>query len=129
MAGCLSLAVGWQIWLMMLGSANMFAPPVFPESHRSAPCADRVSAFLYDGLILVKLQEFTGLLGLMHIIWIPLVIIYGASCPSILSMKGRGIWISSVIVLNTVSLIFDTADVTRYPLGERAPLHPLPAEN
>ena len=39
MAGCLSLPVGWQIWLMMLGSANMFPPPPFFLSHTEAHLA------------------------------------------------------------------------------------------
>ena len=76
---------------------------------------------MFIALILVKLQGFTRLLGLMHFFWIPLLIYFWTLLPEIPANGFLGIWIRSVICLNGISLVIDTVDVIRYIAGDRAP--------
>ena len=80
-----------------------------------------VGAFT-QGYIHSKLG-FVRLLGIGHIFWIPLVIWLGLRLDSAGLNDAFGFWLASVLALNSVSLVIDATDVTRFILGERSPIY------
>jgi hypothetical protein len=61
-------------------------------------------------------------LGLGHILWIPLVGWLALRLGQIPADDAFGMWIRGVMLLNTVSLVIDTADVVRFVTGDRKEL-------
>ena len=119
MKGIFSLAIGWRIWLLLLMTFN-FLIPVFFYNTREAQitiAAFFVSGFL--GMIIVKIQGFTRLLGLMHILWIPLSFYLIGQLDNYPVSQPIGLWIRGLLILNGISLCIDFVDVFRYLRGER----------
>ncbi|MGV7220774.1 MAG: hypothetical protein ACQ9MH_04535 [Nitrospinales bacterium] len=119
MRGIFSLAVGWKIWLFLLITVNFFIPVVF---YHTQEAKFTILAFLVSGMmgiILVKIQGFTRLLGLMHIPWIPLIIYLIGQLNDYPVSQPISLWIKALIVFNGISLIIDFVDVIRYLRGER----------
>ena len=116
-AGCRSLHIGWQVWLMVLGGVNMVAPLFFMGRVEAQVTLAVFAGSFMLGLFLVKLQGFTRLLGLMHVLWIPLVIYLIGRTPLYPATEWFGLWLHSVVLLNGISLLIDAVDVTRYFIG------------
>jgi hypothetical protein len=70
-------------------------------------------------VILTSRFGFTRILGLGHILWLPLVLFLWLRLSHIPADDFFGLWIRAVLILNTVSLVFDTVDVTRYIRGDK----------
>ena len=119
LTGIFSLAVGWKIWLFCLITVNFFIPVFF--YHTSEAQLTIVAFFLSGilGMVLVRIQGFTRLLGLMHIPWIPLVYYLIGQLNIYSFTQPMGMWIRGVIILNGISLIIDLVDVVRFMRGER----------
>jgi len=119
MKGIGKLSIGWKIWLAFLFVVNMFIPILLiglPEARWT------FAAFMFGGVVgvlLVKIQGYTKLLGLMHAQWLLLIPYLCSQMSTFPADSFSGIWIRSVIGLNTICLIIDAADVTRYLLGNR----------
>ncbi|MGK0209648.1 MAG: putative membrane protein YczE [Patescibacteria group bacterium] len=60
---------------------------------------------------------FVRLLGIAHILWIPMVIFLYKSLQKIPVETYYGKWIRLVIGVVTISLIFETIDLIRYFIG------------
>lgn len=118
------MAIGWQIWVMGLILLNMLVPLVFYNRMEAQWVFAAFMAGGMTGLILVKRQGFTRLLGLMHIFWIPLLIWLAMRLGQIPSDTLFGMWLRVLIAINGISVIIDTIDVVRYLRGERQPLIP-----
>lgn len=119
MKGVRTLAVGWQIWLFCLVTFNLLVP-LFLITQLEAQIT--IGAFFVGsaiGMILVHLQGFTRLLGLMHIAWIPMVVYFWMRLPLHPTDQFFGIWLRLVIALNSISLVIDIVDMARYLLGDR----------
>jgi len=122
MTGVRSLAIGWQVWLLSLMTVNFFIPVYFysyPEAQLT------IAAFFAGGMIgtvLVKVQGFTRLLGLMHILWIPLIIYLAGKLNVYSVSQPIGLWIRGLLVLNGISVFIDFVDIMRYVYGERKPI-------
>ena len=89
---------------------------------------DRLEAQVIFGVILASAMlmtmltassGFTRLLGLGHVLWFPLLYFLWIRLDQIPTGDFFGIWVRSLMMLNTVSLVIDTIDVTRYIAGER----------
>ncbi len=65
---------------------------------------------------------FTRILGLGHILWIPLVGWLAFRLGQNPADDAFGMWIRGVMLLNTVSLVIDGVDVFRYAAGDRKEL-------
>ncbi len=63
---------------------------------------------------------FTRILGLGHILWIPLVGFLATRLGANPADDFFGIWLRSLIAVNTISLVIDAIDVIRYARGGRA---------
>lgn len=122
--GIRSMAPGWQTWVMGLMVLNMLVPLVFYNRMEAQWVLAAFMAGGMTGLILVNLQGFTRLLGLMHIFWIPLLIWLAMRLGQIPSDTIYGVWVRVLIAVNGLSVIIDVVDVVRYLRGERQSLSP-----
>jgi len=117
--GIMKMPVHWQVWLMLLVGANAIAPMFF---------LNRLEAQITLAIILVSMVlmtvltarfGFTRILGLGHILWVPLLAFLLLRLSSIPADDAFGIWLRVLLVLNGTSVVIDTADVVRYIAGDR----------
>ncbi len=118
------LRVSWpvKIWLLLLVAANAVAPLFFLQHIE----AQAVLGAMFVGATLMSVLTdrfgFTRILGLGHILWIPLVGWLAFRLGQIPADDAFGMWIRGVIVVNALSLVIDGVDVFRYAAGERKEL-------
>ena len=123
--GIWSFAIGWKVWLLALIVVNFFIPAFFIQTIEAQVTIAVFFASAMTGMVLVKVQGFTRLLGLMHIYWIPLVICFAGKLDTFPATDPFGQWLRALIILNGISLAIDLVDVIRYLRGERKPIWPL----
>ncbi len=115
------LRMSWpvKIWLLLLVAANAVVPLFFLQRIE----AQAVFAAMMIGATLMSLLTarfgFTRILGLGHILWIPLLGWLAFRLGQIPADDAFGLWIRGVIVVNALSLVLDAADVIRYVAGDR----------
>ena len=117
--GVLKMPIPWQLWLMLLVTANVVAPLFFLR-HLEAQVV--LGTFLVSAMLMTWLTGrfgFTRILGLGHVLWVPLLAFLLARVGHIPGNDAYGIWIRSLIVLNSISLVIDAVDVFRYMAGDR----------
>ncbi len=118
------LRMSWPvtIWLLVLVAANAVAPLFFLQRLE----AQAVFAAMMIGAMLMSLLTarfgFTRILGLGHMLWIPLVGWLAFRLGQNPADDAFGMWIRGVMLLNTVSLAIDGVDVFRYAAGDRKDL-------
>lgn len=117
--GVRSLAFYWQAWLVLLVVVNFVAPLFFLRYFEAQLCIAVFFMSGFIGVVLVKLQGFTRLLGLMHFAWFPMIAFFCTHLAHHSSDQPYGLWLRLVIAVNTLSLVIDTVDVVRYVLGNR----------
>ncbi len=106
---------------MLLLAVNLIVPLFYIQT----PEAQLTIAAMFAGAIMqswihAKLG-FVRLLGIGHIFWIPLVIWLALRAGTIGLDSTFGIWLASLVLINTVSLVIDAIDVIRFLSGERSP--------
>jgi hypothetical protein len=115
------LRTSWPVkaWLMLLVAANGVAPLFFLDRVE----AQAVLVSMMIGAMLMSLLTarfgFSRILGVGHILWIPLLGWLAFRLGQIPADDSFGLWIRGVMLLNAVSLVIDTADVVRYAVGDR----------
>ncbi len=118
------LRMSWpvKIWLLLLVAANAVAPLLFLQRVE----AQAVLAAMMIGAMLMSLLTarfgFTRILGLGHILWIPLIGWLAFRLGQIPADDAFGMWVRGVMLLNAVSLVIDGVDVFRYATGDRKEL-------
>ncbi len=118
------LRMSWpvKIWLLLLVAANAVVPLFFLQRLE----AQAVFAAMMIGAMLMSLLTarfgFTRILGLGHILWIPLLGWLAFRLGQIPADDAFGMWIRGVIVVNALSLVIDGVDVFRYTAGDRQEL-------
>lgn len=117
-----SFAIGWKVWLLALMAVNFFIPAFFIQTIEAKWTIAAFCAGGMTGIVLIKVQGFTRLLGLMHIYWIPLTIFLAGRLDTFPATEPLGQWIRALIMLNGISLAIDFVDVIRYIRGERNPV-------
>lgn len=118
--GILRMPLHIQLWVVALVGANIVAPLFFIQ-HFEAKLAFAAGLFgLASMSALTGRFGFSRIIGLGHIAWLPLIVflIRGAAETSVSSPFG--LWIRTVIVLDSISLTFDFVDAARFYLGDRA---------
>ena len=119
--GLMKMPVYWQPWLLLLVALNLVVPLVF--------FADRLEAQVVMGSLLVSMTlmtvltarvGFTRLVGLGHIVWVPLLYFLSSRLGEIPADNLFGVWVRALIAVNAVSLLLDAVDVIRYVAGDRA---------
>jgi hypothetical protein len=110
----------WKPWLISLLVANMIAP-LFWMNRIEAQIVFGVALLNYLTFILLTgISGFSRLLGLAHVYWIPLICFLWTRLEMFPSDTAYGAWIRIVIILNTGSVLLDTANVIRFCRGDRA---------
>ena len=71
-------------------------------------------------VLITRGSACTRLLGLGHVLWVPLVPFRLSRLDQIVVGDAYGVWIGSVIALNSISLVLDSVDVVRFARGERS---------
>ena len=120
--GILNMGTGVKVWLLTLIAANMIVP-IFFISTREAQIV--ILTMLASVMLMTALTAwggFTRLLGLGHILWMPLIVYLWSSLPGYPSDTSMGLWLRTLMALNTISLGIDTVDVVRYLRGDRGTL-------
>jgi hypothetical protein len=118
------LGMSWpvKLWLLLLVAANGVAPLFFLDRVE----AQVVLAAMMIGATLMSLLTarfgFSRILGLGHILWIPLLGWLAFRLGHIPADDAFGLWVRGVMLLNTVSLVMDAVDVVRYAAGDRKEL-------
>lgn len=118
--GMMIMPVHWQLWLALLVTFNLVLPLIF-LSHLEAQV---VVATLMASMILMTgltaLSGFTRLLGLGHILWVPLLYFLWMRLEQNPAEDFFGVWLRILMIVNATSLLIDTIDVGRYIAGDRS---------
>lgn len=119
--GLVSLPMPWPVWLGLLVAVNGGAPIFFFEMLEAKVV---LLAFLASAALMTAIfarNGFVRLLGIGHIFWVPMVPWLWTRLDHVAADSPLGYWILLVVILNSISLIFDAIDVFRYFKGERQP--------
>lgn len=122
LTGVLAMHPIWQFWVGLLLALNVVAPLAFLDR------LEAVVVLVIGGLsgawmlYLVQRTGFTRLLGLGHVLWLPLVVWLWFRIEPVAMAGGFEWWLRAVTLVNAISLVIDTVDVLRWLRGERAPL-------
>ena len=117
--GLMKMPIMVRLWLMLLMVVNLIVPLFFLNRLEAQVV---VITFLASAMLMTMLTARSGfnrLLGLGHILWIPLLIFLGVRIDQIPASDFFGNWVRVLMVINAVSLIIDAVDVTRYIAGDR----------
>lgn len=117
----LKLPKPWLVWILGLIIVNMVGPMLFFSTLEAKIV---LAAFMLGAVLqtaIFSAKGFVRLLGLGHVAWIPLVVWLWSRLESGSPEGLFSYWLICTVVLNSVSLVIDVADVIRYIKGERAP--------
>jgi hypothetical protein len=115
------LARIWLIFLMIVNASSL----LFIHTTEGQVV---FSIFLLSALgvaLIYKELGFVRLLGLGHLLWVPMLVWLAGRLPHLAAGTSLETWLFLLCVTNTISLILDAVDVTRYIRGERQPYHRL----
>ena len=111
--------LGVKVWLFVLIAANFLVPLILLPRTASVLVIATFLASVGVMVWITKFSGFTRLLGLGHILWIPLIV-YAWSLLGTPGDSGLyGYWLRTLITVNTLSLFVDAVDVVRYLRGDR----------
>jgi hypothetical protein len=117
--GILRMPFPWQLWTLLLVSLNLVLPLFFLGRLEAqlTLVAIAVSMLLMTGLTAVS--GFSRLVGLGHIVWVPLVAFLATRLSETPANDIYGVWLRVLLVANSLSLVIDFLDVLRYVAGDR----------
>ncbi len=118
--GMLKMPVHWQLWLFLLITANLLIPLFFLARIEAQLVVAAFAAGVMLTTVLTGRYGFTRILGLGHLLWVPLLYFLWTRLEAIPSHDAFGIWIRALMALNALSLVIDGIDVLRYVAGDRA---------
>ena len=119
--GMMSMPMPWPMWIGLMTLTNAVAPIYFFETLEAKVV---LTVFVLNTLVMTAIfasKGYVRLLGLGHILWIPLVAWLLARLGQVEPQSALGYWLIAVIVVNSLSVIIDAMDVLRYMRGEREP--------
>ncbi len=117
--GMMKMPVPWQAWLLLLAGANMIAPMFFLNRLEAQVTFATMLASVALTTVLTARFGFTRILGLGHVLWIPLLVFLVPRLSSLPADGPFGIWIRVLLLVNVISLLIDAMDVVRYISGDR----------
>lgn len=115
------MPVHWVAWLSLLMAVNMVAPLIFISTVEGKVVLAAAMFGAITQMAIFNSKGFVRLLGVGHVYWIPMNVWLWTRLGSASQDSLFGQWLLALIILNTLSLIIDVVDVTRYVRGERAP--------
>ncbi len=112
---------GLTAWISLLLLANMVVPLVLIATIEGQLVLAAAMAGALTQTAIFATKGFVRLLGVGHVFWVPLIVWLWTRVGGFPPDSPFTVWITSVIVLNGVSLTIDVSDVWRYVAGERRP--------
>jgi hypothetical protein len=123
----LKMPLPWVAWLSLLLTVNMVLPLFFMATLEARVVLATMMASAGLMLFLFAQKGFVRLLGVGHVLWIPLLYWLFGRVDFAAPDTGFEQWVLAVILLNGLSLVIDAVDVVRYLKGERQPTVTLPS--
>ena len=111
-----------RAWAVLLVGVNLasvfFLDTVYGQVALAAACAGlAVMIWIYSQ------QGFVRLLGIGHVFWLPMLAWLFVEMP-VESVPGAlTTWLWCLLVCNSISLVIDALDVSRYLAGDREPYY------
>jgi hypothetical protein len=118
--GLATLRKPWRVWLVLLGFVNMSAVFFLDTLEGKLVLAGIVAGAVFQ-MSIFAVKGYVRLLGIGHILWLPLVVWLGTRIGDIGTDSIFGKWVLGVIVVDGISLVIDAVDVGRYLAGDRTP--------
>ena len=118
--GMMQMPIQWQTWLVLLVTANLVIPLFYLNRIEAQVVLATIMASMILMIVLTALTGFTRLLGLGHVLWIPLIYFLWLRLEQNPADDFFGIWIRVLMILNATSLVIDSVDVARYITGDRS---------
>ena len=118
--GMMKMPIHWRLWLALLVIVNFVIPLFFLNRLEAQVVAGTLIASVILMTGLTALSGFTRLLGLGHILWIPLLYFLWMRLEQNPVDDLFGLWLRVLMILNAASLIIDVIDVGRYIAGDRS---------
>ncbi len=118
--GMMKMPIHWRLWLALLVVVNFVIPLFFLNRLEAQVVAGTLIASVILMTGLTALSGFTRLLGLGHILWIPLLYFLWMRLEQNPVDDLFGLWLRALMILNAASLIIDAIDVGRYIAGDRS---------
>jgi hypothetical protein len=107
----------WCVWLVGVNAAC-----VLLLAHVEAQVVLAVTAVAVTVQTLIYQRiGFTRILGVVHILWLPMFAWMATRAETIASDPSLANWIVLLFATNAISMIVDAVDVIRFFLGEREP--------
>jgi len=117
--GVLAMPIPWQLWMVLLVTANLILPFFFLGTPEATVVLAGVGVSLIVMLTLFAKFGFVKLLGLGHFPWLFTVPWLWSRLGPAMESGAFYYWLLAVIALDSISLAIDAADVFRYWKGER----------
>ena len=117
--GALKSPAHVKIWMVALISVNLFVPLFYVKLLEAQVV---LAAFFASFALMVALTAYSGfsrLVGLGHILWVPLLYFLWVRLDLNPADSFVGLWVRTLIVLNVVSLVIDIIEAGRYLGGDR----------
>ena len=118
--GMMKMPIHWRLWLALLVIVNFVIPLFFLNRLEAQVVAGTLIASVILMTGLTALSGFTRLLGLGHILWIPLLYFLWMRLEQNPAGDFFGLWLRVLMIVNAASLIIDVIDVGRYIAGDRS---------
>jgi hypothetical protein len=126
MKSMLKMPRPWVVWVSLLMALNMLFPLFFLTTLEAKVVLTTMMASAGLMTCIYAQKGFVRLLGLGHILWVPLIAWLLGRVDIWNPHTGFEQWVVSVIILNGLSLVIDLLDVVRYFEGDRQPTVTLP---
>ena len=117
--GMLKSPIQVRLWLMLLVVFNLVVPLFFLDRLEAQVVLAALLVSMLLMTVLTGLTGFTRLLGLGHVLWVPMLWFLWGRLGQIPADDAFGLWIRVLIILNAISLVIDAVDVIRYIAGDR----------
>ena len=120
--GILAMPKPWRVWMVLLVLVNMVLPFFFLGRPEALVVLAALMVSMFFMVALFAKFGFVRLLGLGHIPWLFTVPWLALQLGQTMASGPFYYWLFSVVILDSISLVIDAVDVTRYWMGERTPI-------
>lgn len=111
----------WLTWLGLLVFINTLIPIYFINTLEAKVVLIATICSITIMTAVFSAKGFVRLLGIGHIAWVPMIPWLFTRLEKISFDNHFGYWLLAIIIMNSLALIIDAIDVTRYIRGERRP--------
>lgn len=109
-----------KLWVGLMVIFNMVIPLFYLDRLEAQVVLASFFASMFLMTIITGITGYSRLVGLGHIVWVPLIFFLWTHLDQIPSHDVFGIWVRALMAINIASLILDGVDALRYLGGERA---------